>query len=850
MARRRGEQIARSGPLPCQACRPRPALGGSQYGQGLTEYLVVVALVAILVIVGVRYFSSGVSGQLHNATGQFDALSAGGAASEQASRPAEAGASARQDEESGGDVSPTSSAGRSRAPKRSAGPGADLDRQVDALSTGVGDRDVEKGGVETITINWFEIGSFAGLIVVIGVAVVFLKRRKKAAPGAKRKKRFSILSGKSGFPNSGGESSGEEGQVLVIGLIVCVGLVMVAVTVANVGMMVAQKIQLQDTVDAAAYSAAVQEARYMNLSAYLNRTMIANYDTMAFDTALWSMADAGDHEMAVIVSLLYQIDAVLILFPFTTAFGVDLDDFIDLLRDDVHKPLHDINHEFNGIFAQDDDSTDINGLIETYNLDILSTYQGLLYAAQQASRHEVIREVAKRNDPDAVTTTVLGLGAEAVSYDELAKAVDWVVRDPDQWDAPFSQFQSAFNRMAGTAANETDNPLLLAATTEASLNRFSAGRQRDGTLDTLRSFGIGNILPLGALETALDIECNIEEVARAASPAALFTDPLDCNAHIELNLGFNLRDGFEDKADQEHVPFIARQRMREVTLFGLHFNVSGLDGLVGSAVKAGLKKFVGDFGHTSAEKHADIGNVANSTFSFSDGIDFARAFETFKLNNFQTCVFGLPVPSCGLNSMNMLEAEIMLPNVAPPDIPPLFIDDHWDGTFDGIYPVSSYQLIPPGVGNVEVVEYTVELAANGTEAGVPKYDWKIDLDNVGFPNYIYPRDGAEERPTGTSGGNKENFLTGPSIAVVGTKEQDKIHGLPGLGLGNPYSLSALARGQVYYLRNPNRPDEQPSLFNPHWVARLAPIDGDDSPELLKQGLPFVAGVGVPLTPTH
>src|SRR5262249_45453084 len=155
-------------------------------------------------------------------------------------------------------------------------------------------------------------------------------------------KKFSL---KGAFKKS--SKSGEEGQVLVIGLFVCVALFMASMTVANVGMMVAEKIKLQDTVDAAAYSAAVAEARYMNLSAYINRAMIANYDMMAFDTGLWAVIDADDHGMAVIVSFLYQVDAVLILFPFTTAFGVDLDSVIDLLQDVVHHPLHTLNSKFN-----------------------------------------------------------------------------------------------------------------------------------------------------------------------------------------------------------------------------------------------------------------------------------------------------------------------------------------------------------------------------------------------------------------------------------------------------------------------------------------------------------------------
>ncbi|MFN8390297.1 MAG: pilus assembly protein TadG-related protein [Bdellovibrionota bacterium] len=808
---------------------------GNARGQSLTEYLIVVLLIAVGVIVGIRVWSNSLSGKFENATEMIDsagskkppAVNAGEATAERSGGAEEPDAHGGRTE-----TTPTehSGGGRSGGAKRGS---SDLDKQVAELQTGVGETDSRL--VDKIHIDWSTLLTIGGIIVALGVCVVFRKSRavKQQNAGKKKKKKFSL----------GSVKDDEQGQVLVLGLLLCVGLMMISVTVANVGMMVAEKIQLQDTVDASAYSSAVVEARYMNLSAYINRAMIANYDMMAFDTALWAVMDADDHGMAVIVSFLYQVDAVLIAFPLTTAFGVDFDSVVDALRDYVHHPLHTLNAKFDDIFAQDNGSSDLNQYIELFNTDILSMYQGLLYAAMQASRYEVAREVAKKMDPDVVTTSVLGLGAEAMNYDELARAVDYVIRDPDSRDSPFKQFSKSFNDMAGKASDESDNPLLLAATTEASLDRFVAGKTRDGDDDLLRSFNFGHIIPFGVIETALDIECNIEEVARAASPLALFTDPLDCNADLNLIIGANMRDGFEDKHDQEHVPFISRRRMREVNFFGLDFKVSGTDGALGSLFKEAIEDLLGERGHTSGEKHNDVGNVANSTFGIGGGIDFARAAESFAYNGFKTCSLGTPIPSCGLNSFNIIEASTMIP---VPHIPPLFVDDHWDGSTDDVEPVSSYQLIPPVEGNVTVVEY----AAEELEAGVPKYDWKVDLDNVGFPNYIYPTTGAQQRPNGTKGGSNNNFLTGPSIAVVGTKAADKINGLHGLGIGNDYSMSAISRAQVYYVRNPNRPDEIPSLFNPHWVARLAPITADDTPPLLKEGLPFVASVGLPVHPTH
>ena len=635
---------------------------------------------------------------------------------------------------------------------------------------------------------------------------------------------------------------GERGQVLVIGLVVCVALFMISISVANVGIMVAEKIQLQDAVDAAAYSAATVEARYMNLSAYLNRAMIANYDSMAFDTAIWAVVDADDHFFAALVSLLYQIDAALILFPFTTAFGVDLDQFIDLLRNGVHHPLHLFNSELNKIFPQDDDSQDLNQYLELYNTDIISMYHGLLFAAMQASRHDVAQEVAKRIDPNAVTTSVLGLGAEAVSADELAKAVDYIIRDPDSRSSPFDTMSDRFNKMMGTAPNPDDHPLYLAATTEASLDKFTAGRTRDGEKDFLRNLNLGNILPLGALETALDFECEIENTALQIATFGL--ESLDCDADISLVLGAEMREGQENKANETHVPFIARQRYREVNFFGLDFEVTGTDGLLGSAFKAIFDGLFGARGHTSGEEHNDVKNVANTTIPNAFGAG-ARFIESWQSNGFQTCALGIPIPTCGLNSMNILEASTMIP---VPLFPPIRVDDHWDGSTEDVEPVCSAELIPPGECIPDVIEYVTK----DKEAGVPKYDWKVDVDNTGFPLYHYPTDNADVRPAGSSGGgnDQKRILTGPSVAVLGTKEQDKIHGMRGLGIGNEYAMSALARAQVYYLRNPNRPDESPSMFNPHWVPRLAPLDGGDSPAMLQRGLPYVAGGGIGIQPTH
>ncbi len=618
-----------------------------------------------------------------------------------------------------------------------------------------------------------------------------------------------------------GRGANERGQVLVIGLFVVVGLTMVALTVANVGMMVAEKIHLQDAVDAAAYSAGVVEARYMNLSAYVNRAMVANYNSMAFNTAVWALIDADDHGLALIAMILYLASIVLTII----GYGSTVDSVADAVHA-VHKAAHTMNHYANEYFAQDEN--DLNQYIEMYNINILTMYQGMLYAAMQSSRFEVIDQVAKKMDEEIVTTTMLGLGAEAVSYDELAKAVDWVIKDPDKLDEPFKTFQDRFNKMAGEDDDTDDHEYMLAAVTEASLDKFTAGRDRDGDFDQLRRIpNISNIFPAsGTIETIIEVACEILTLSLGT-----------CDADVNLSIGASMREGQEDLASQSHVPFIARRRYREVNLFGIDFT---FDIQISDAIEFDLGDiggFSGAQGHTSAEKKADVKNRANLIDILND-FDFARAFQ---------CILS----GCSLNEANISAAELM------GVIPPIVVDDHWDGSFDDLYPDNFLEIYPPGGGQAAGIEYAIKVYTEGKEEGVPKYDWQVDLPNVGIPHFHYDTSIGQERPDGNSRSTNNNRLTGPSIAVVGVKSGDDVNSIRGLGterypagIGNAYSITAIARSQVYYLKNPNRPDEKPSLFNPHWVARLAPLDEEDVPVLLRKGLPFVAGTGTVIEPTH
>lgn len=146
------------------------------------------------------------------------------------------------------------------------------------------------------------------------------------------------------------------GQVLVLGLIVIVALVMAGISVANIGIMVAERIRIQDTVDAAAYSQATVEARFLNLSAYINRGMIANYNAMAFNTSLWAMFDAYDHGAATLVTTIYELASLMTLIPIINFLAPDVDAIADALQSGFHSPMHQINSTLNDMFDQGEDT--------------------------------------------------------------------------------------------------------------------------------------------------------------------------------------------------------------------------------------------------------------------------------------------------------------------------------------------------------------------------------------------------------------------------------------------------------------------------------------------------------------
>jgi len=198
---------------------------------------------------------------------------------------------------------------------------------------------------------------------------------------------------------------GQSGQIILMYLFFLLPMTMIVLSVFNVGNMVAEKMKVQNAADNAAYSAAVWEARYMNLMAYTSRAMIANYDTMATIDAIWSMMDSID-------GFIFLLENVLKIF-----FDVG----------EALQPVHQILAEANDLTAKLVGSNGKNGgtigierPIELYN-DFLSMAQVAVYVATQFGRINVIKSVAWSTDKDIQYDTI----AEILNALSLDNRVKW-----------------------------------------------------------------------------------------------------------------------------------------------------------------------------------------------------------------------------------------------------------------------------------------------------------------------------------------------------------------------------------------------------------------------------------------
>lgn len=150
-------------------------------GQGMAEYIIIVIIVAIAVILGLRYFGGSIFGQFRNATEEIQVVGKGRDKGESGSGGSPSGADTREHPATTREGGGGGAKGAAKSGSGSGGgdlPPAGLDEKVDELRTGVGDT-TGSSPVNEIQISMSTLLTIAGVVVGLGVVIVIRSMRKK-----------------------------------------------------------------------------------------------------------------------------------------------------------------------------------------------------------------------------------------------------------------------------------------------------------------------------------------------------------------------------------------------------------------------------------------------------------------------------------------------------------------------------------------------------------------------------------------------------------------------------------------------------------------------------------------------
>lgn len=142
----------------------------------------------------------------------------------------------------------------------------------------------------------------------------------------------------------------QRGQAMVLALVCMIVFVVGVLVLFNTGQAVNKKVQLNNTADAAAYSAAIQQARAYNLIAYLNRAQVGNEIAVAQMVSLHSWMNytisATDHFADAINDIGYALDLSII----GAEVGVELNEIASEIQE-MKQGLEEGRNVLKGVFT-------------------------------------------------------------------------------------------------------------------------------------------------------------------------------------------------------------------------------------------------------------------------------------------------------------------------------------------------------------------------------------------------------------------------------------------------------------------------------------------------------------------
>ncbi|MES2950579.1 MAG: pilus assembly protein TadG-related protein [Pseudomonadota bacterium] len=194
----------------------------------------------------------------------------------------------------------------------------------------------------------------------------------------------------------------QSGQALPLALVLLAAVAATVFFMFNSGQLVQEKIRLTNTADAVAYSAGVMEARVLNYDAYTNRAIIANEIAIGQAVGLASWAKYAGTSASNISPWLY-------LIPYVGAVLAQIMDYIADIMDVI-------TYLYAAAVTMHDGAN--------YALK-LSQYavHGPANTIALASRWSVMREVARKNDPD-VEVDMLPLSDDFMGFTQRYASKD------------------------------------------------------------------------------------------------------------------------------------------------------------------------------------------------------------------------------------------------------------------------------------------------------------------------------------------------------------------------------------------------------------------------------------------
>jgi hypothetical protein len=560
---------------------------------------------------------------------------------------------------------------------------------------------------------------------------------------------------------------GQAGQVLLLYLIFSLPIVMITFSVFNVGMLVSEKMKLQNAADNAAYSAAVWEARYMNLNAYVNRAMIANYDALATLVGFWSMTDSLD-------GFLFVLHQIIQVIPVVNAAAPAIDA--------IHKVVGKVNFGMAtavGANAEGSGNPGAGRAIELYN-KALSFLQPGLYALNQVSRQRIMQGMAWGVDGKAQYNTF----GEVFNTVSMHSRLKWDVTDAEKG---------------------------LRLSTARSLNDFSDGRAlRDGISIKLGPITVGSFFGVDLFFCSIGIR---------VGPNGFSGPPFD---HVTGETPDC--PGSEDTAGKCKYEIVRKDQIRQNEFFGVEvalcvtdielghysdddFNLGGSKGF--EAIGINLPH-IADY--TNRDDHAKLFDDKGLDCSALGGI-------SGDLNLDSLTKFEGPSAQCQEfkqrnedddpdNDVSPLQQTVQIPGVGT-----VFCNDP---------PPPGFQSLGDVFEN-EVSDLADNLPSGGAGGGgnacatAYKFSSGESMEEVKVMTYV-----------GDSQVTDGRRIEGPTVLAYFRKRANVLPIFRGFGLTNPNDIEAYAFAKVFYAQRvgdrtdtPKNPESnKETMFNPFWAARL------------------------------